>query len=780
MSPLGVFSAPENRPPTRKPPGKRRLAALAAALLAAGGLTTLTVVAAPATATTGSALAVAGRGATVPFAEQEAENATTTGTVIGPDRTAGTLAGEASGRKAVTLSGQGQYVEFTLTAAANSLDFRYSLPDNAQGTGITGTISVYVNGTHNRDLTLTSRYGWYYGGYPFSNDPGQGKAHHFYDEVRTLFATTYPAGTKIKLQVDAGDVTPATIDLADFEQVAPAAARPANSVSVTDYGATAGDTSDDAAAFDAAVAAAKSQGKQVWIPAGSFTLNHHITVDQVTIRGAGPWYSELHGARAGLFGKGEPASCSTPTYPGNAAVPGSSTGVGLYDFAIIGEVTARVDCDQANGIGGALGGGSVVQNLWIQHTKVGLWLDGPFDGLTVRGNRILDQTADGLNLHQGISNTLVTNNFLRNTGDDGLAMWAEHDADHHNTFSFNTVLLPILANNIAIYGGHDNTVSDNVVADNQDQGGGLHVANRFSAVPLSGTTTITRNTAIRTGVLDSNWQFGVGAVWFDGRDSAITGRIDVVDNDLVDNNYEGVQFIDGATGDVHFDGLRISGAGTFAWQLQSKPSGTVKNVVATNVGRAGVYNCLGPDALIGLADQGGNSGWTTTFCGSWPTPVYNGDNGGTTTPTTPPTTPPPSGNLALHKGTTASGSQGGFPPGNAVDGNTSSYWESTNNAFPQTLTVDLGGSTSVGRLVLKLPPSNDWGARTQTVTVQGSTDGSSFSTLKSAAGYRFDPASGNSATVTFAAATTRYLRLSFTGNTGWPAGQLAELEAYAS
>ncbi|MBE1502051.1 hypothetical protein H4696_009151 [Amycolatopsis lexingtonensis] len=748
MSPSSVFSAPKSA-------RAARFGALAAAVLAAAGLT---IAAAPAEST---ALA-AGRGATVPFVEQEAETAATTGSVIGPDRAAGTLAGEASGRKAVTLSGQGQYVEFTLTAPANSIDFRYSVPDS-----VTGTISLYVGGTHNRDLALTSKWAWYYGSYPFTNNPADGHAHHFYDETRALLGTSYPAGTKIKLQVDAGDV-PATIDLADFEQVGAATTRPSNSVSVTDYGATAGDTSDDAGAFDSAVAAAKSQGKEVWIPSGTFTLGHHITVDQVTIRGAGPWYSVLTGPRAGIFGKGEPESCGTPTYPGNPAVPGTSSAVKLYDFAIIGQVDARVDCDQSNAIGGALGGGSVVQNLWLQHTKVGLWLDGPFDGLTVSGNRILDQTADGLNLHQGISNVTVTNNFLRNTGDDGLAMWSEHAADHHNTFSFNTVLLPILANNIAIYGGHDNTVSDNVVADNQDQGGGLHIANRFSAVPLSGTTTVARNTAIRTGVLDSNWQFGVGALWFDGRDSAITGRVDVTDLDLQDNNYEAIQFIDGATTDVHFTNVRISGAGTFAWQLQSKPAGSVKNVVATGIGRAGVYNCLGPDAMSGLADQGGNSGWTTTFCGSWPSPVYGSDNGGTTT-TPPPTTTTPTGNLALRKSVSASGSQGGFPPANAVDGDANSYWESTNNAFPQSLTVDFGATVSVSRLVLKLPAS--WGARTQTISVDG---------VKAATTYTFDPASGNTATVSFPATSQRTLRLTFTGNTGWPAGQLSELEAYSS
>jgi hypothetical protein len=54
----------------------------------------------------------------------------------------------------------------------------------------------------------------------------------------------------------------------------------------------------------------------------------------------------------------------------------------------------------------------------------------------------------------------------------------------------------------------------------------------------------------------------------------------------------------------------------------------------------------------------------------------------------------------------------------------------------------------------------------------------SFSTLKASAGYTFDPASGNSVTVNLTTATTRFVRLTVTANTGWPAGQLAELEVY--
>jgi hypothetical protein len=748
-----------------------KIAAVLTAVLAAGGLGAVTAPAATA-ATPLSPLAVAGRGATVPFLEQEAENAATNGTVIGPSRTAGTLAGEASGRKAVTLQGQGRYVEFTLTAPANALNVRYSLPDNAAGTGIDSTIAVYVNGAKNRDLRLTSRYAWYYGSYPFTNRPGDGRAHHFYDETRALLGTNLPQGAKVRLQIDDGAAPATTVDLADFEQVAGPAGQPSNSLSVTSYGATPNDGVDDAAAFDQAIAAARGQGREVWLPAGVFTLNRHVTVDQITIRGAGMWHTELRGSRPGLFGKGEPPSCGHAGYPGNPGVPGVSANVRLHDFAIIGNVTERVDCDQSNAIGGALGGGSVVSGLWIQHTKVGLWLDGPFSGLTVSGNRILDQTADGLNLHRGISNTVVTNNFVRNSGDDGLAMWAESQANVNNTFSFNTVIAPILANSIAIYGGTDIKVTDNVVAETQDQGGGIHVGNRFSAVPLAGTTTLARNTTIRSGVLDSNWQFGVGALWFDGRDSPITGRIEVSDTDLVDSNYEAVQFINGNTTNIHFNGVRITGAGTFAFQYQSRATGTIRNVVATGIGRAGTYNCMGQDVLHGLADQGGNSGFGTTYCGSWPSPVYGGDNGGGGP------TDPPAGNLALHKPVSATGSQAGFPPGNAVDGNAGSYWESANNAFPQSLTVDLGSTQRVGRVVLKLP--GGWERRTQTIAVLGSTGGATYTTVSAAAGRTFDPASGNTATIAFPATDQRYLRLTFTANTGWPAGQVSELEVYAS
>ncbi|MFC5924343.1 discoidin domain-containing protein [Micromonospora vulcania] len=141
---------------------------------------------------------------------------------------------------------------------------------------------------------------------------------------------------------------------------------------------------------------------------------------------------------------------------------------------------------------------------------------------------------------------------------------------------------------------------------------------------------------------------------------------------------------------------------------------------------------------------------------------------------------PTNADLARGRPTTESGHTQSYGSGNVVDGDPNSYWESVNNAFPQWVQVDLGASSTVGRVVLKLPPSSAWGTRTQTLTVQGSANGTSLSTLVASAGRTFDPASGNQVSLTFPAAQARYVRITVTGNTGWPAGQLSTLEVYAS
>ena len=135
--------------------------------------------------------------------------------------------------------------------------------------------------------------------------------------------------------------------------------------------------------------------------------------------------------------------------------------------------------------------------------------------------------------------------------------------------------------------------------------------------------------------------------------------------------------------------------------------------------------------------------------------------------------------LALNASISASSYTQNYAPTNADDGNTSTYWEGTNGAWPTTLTVNLGASHALGSVVLDLPPSSSWGTRTQTLSVLGSANGSSYTTLVSSATYTWNPASGNTVTIPLPAGTSdQYVQLSFTANNVQNGAQLSELDVY--
>ena len=608
---------------------RRVLAVAGSTALVAGGVLAVAIqpasaapVTAAAPAAPAAAAATGGTGADLPYAEVLAQNSPTNGTVLAQSFTQGTLADEAVGRQAVTLTGTGEYVTFTTPVATNSIDFRYSIPDSSDGSVYSAPLSLYINGTKQSDFTLTNAYSWYYGSYPFVNTPGTGTPMHFYDEVHRLFTTTYPAGTTFKLQVDSEDTASSyTINLADFEDVAAPLAQPAGSVSVVSEGADPTGVTDSTTAFNAAITAA-GPGGTVWIPTGTYNIPGHIIVNDVTVEGAGMWYSTVTGTAPGFYGN---------------YAPNGSTNVHLSNFAIFGNVQIRDDSAQVNGIGGSLSN-STVSNIWIEHMKVGAWMDGPMTNLTFSGMRIRDTTADGINFHGGVTDSTVTDSNIRNTGDDGIATWADAGigADAYDTISNNTVQQQQLANGIAIYGGNNNTVTGNLVEDTGiNQGGGITVAQRFNSTPV-GLTTVSNNTMIRDGQLDPNWQFGVGALWFDGEQGAIAGPVNVTNALIEESPFEAVQWVEGTVNGVSLNDVTINGTGTFAMQQQTQGTATFTNVTATNVDQADcVYNCEGGGFAV--TDGGGNTPGLLTgpqFCGNWP-------------PAGPVTAPPPPGLTAL-------------------------------------------------------------------------------------------------------------------------------------
>ncbi|HEY0530716.1 MAG TPA: glycosyl hydrolase family 28-related protein [Actinoplanes sp.] len=601
---------------------------------------------------------VAGRGATVPFVEQEAEKAVTTGSVIGPDRSAYTLPAEASGRSAVKLL-PGQYVEFTLPKTANAITVRYSIPDAPTGGGSTAPLSVKAGNT-TRTMSLTSQYAWLYNLYPFTNDPNADVLHpdwwitecscvpnattppftvtkpfrpnHFYDEQRLLLGKTYAAGTKIRLTASSGAAS-TVIDLMDSELVgAPKIDLLAADVLL--FGADPTGRHDSADAFDRAIAFARKAKLKVYVPPGTYQVNRHIIVDNVTIEGAGNWYTIIKGHEVALSTPAPDGSVHTGVgFYGKDASAGGSHNVHLSGFAIEGDVRERIDTDQVNGIGGALSD-STIDGLYIHHTKVGIWLDGPMSNLKITNNQIADQIADGINFHTGVTKSLVQNNFVRNTGDDALAMWSEKVADANDTFDHNTVQTPVLANGIAIYGGTDNTVSNNLVADPIREGSALHAGSRFGAEAFTGHLWFTGNTTVRAGTYELNWNIGLGAIWLYALEKNMSADIEVVGDNFLDNTYNAIMEVADfpvkdlySITNVHYQDIKVDGTGTSVLSARVAGGATFSNVDARNVGAVGINNCgsfnfTPAGSEFTVTDLGGNDGGGTTgpWLASWELP----------------------------------------------------------------------------------------------------------------------------------------------------------------
>jgi Pectate lyase superfamily protein len=626
---------------------------------------------------------VAGRGADLGIVEQEAENADTNGTVLPFDTSAYTLSGEASGRQAVRLL-PGQYVAFTLTQAANAVTIRYALPDAPGGGGIDAPLHVGVDqngdGLGNRHLqtvTLTSKYSYLYNLYPFTNDPNAGLLHpdwwvtecqcvpgtafpawlttpyrpmHFYAEQRVLLDRTYKAGAVVRLTMPADSNAAWTvIDLADFQNVAPPAERPGKSVSVADYGADPTGKSDSADAFDQAIRAAQAKGRTVWIPAGTFQVDRHIVVDHVTVQGAGSWYSIVRGHEVALGAPAPDGSIHTGVgFYGMPAADGGSHDVHLSNFAIEGDVRERIDTDQVNGIGGALSD-STIDGIYIHHTKVGIWLDGPLNNLTIANTVIADQIADGINFHNGVTNSKVVNSLIRNTADDALAMWSSPTEDSGNVFDHNTIQSPVLANGIAIYGGRDNTASNNLVADPVREGSGLHAGQRFGATPFAGYLRFTNNTTVRAGSFELNWRIGLGAIWLYALEGSINADVEVSGDDFLQNTYNAILIVTDfpvkdqySITNAHFSNIHVDGTGTSVLSARSAGNATFQNVQARNVGAVGINNCgsfnfTPAGSEFTVTDLGGNTGGGTTgpWMASWELPNT------ITCDDRPPVVPPP-------------------------------------------------------------------------------------------------------------------------------------------
>ena len=448
-------------------------------------------------------------GADLPWTTYEAAAMKSTGLLLGPKYDPNSVETESSAQKCVKLGAAGEFVEFTAAANANALVIRYSLPDSKEGGGTSTSLDLYINGERVRVLALTSKYSWLYGKYPFSNQPSDGKPRNFYDELR-IKGLNIARNDVIRIQLNTGDASYCIVDLVDLEDIPVSLAAPKNALSILDFGADQYGEKDATDALRRCVTEAQKQSRPVWVPAGDYKLTGEILVpSSVTIQGAGIWQT--------IF-VGDPILYSQPARRVRFKLAGSH--IHLADFSIIGRLNYRNDSEPNDGIVGAGCADSSISNVWLEHTKVGIWIYNG-ENLLIEGCRLRNLVADGINLCVGTSGTVIQNCAARGTGDDCFAIWpaasdqgfiGKGPRSGNNVIRRCTGQLTFLANGAAVYGGASNRVEDCRFTD-IGTGCGVLISTTFPTTDeilkidnnFSGTTLVTNCELLRCGGYDHSW-----------------------------------------------------------------------------------------------------------------------------------------------------------------------------------------------------------------------------------------------------------------------------------
>ncbi|MEV7225486.1 discoidin domain-containing protein [Polymorphospora sp. NPDC051019] len=477
-----------------------------------------------------------GRGANLPYDMYEAEDGTVGGgaQIVGPNRTIGDIAGEASGRRAVTLNSTGSYVQWTTRAATNTLVARVSIPDAPGGGGIDSTLNIYVNGTFHKALNVTSKYSWLYGNEAApGNSPGAGGPRHIYDEANVMLNSTIPAGSTIRLQKDPANSTTYAVDFVNTELVSPRAnPNPAR------YAVPTGFTHSDVQnALDRVRMDTTGNLEGVYLPAGTYETAQKFQIygKPVKVVGAGIWYTRFQ----------------TPTSQENTdagfGVQSSASGSSFSHLAFFGNYVSRID-----GPGKVWGelkdvDNMTIDNVWVEHTVCAYW-GVSVSGLTIKDSRFRNTFADAVNLTNGSTNNTITNSEGRGNGDDAFALFSAVDqggggANNGNVFENLNATLTWRAAGVAVYGGYNNTFRNLYIADMLTYSGLTISSLDFGYAFVGfgpGLTHFQNISLIRAG--GHFWgQQTFGAIWMFSASKEFRG-IRVSDVDIVDPTYSGIMF----------------------------------------------------------------------------------------------------------------------------------------------------------------------------------------------------------------------------------------------
>lgn len=501
-------------------------------------------------------------GATTPFISYEAEDGTLAGgasivsLTSAPTTPFSSPELEASGHAFVQLIANGQSVTWTNNTGQNitAVNLRCCIPDAPAGGGIESTIDMYVNGAFRQAFSVNSMQNYCYEGTNYNGqadkNPADGDPRGFWNDTHA-FITNEPVapGDTITFQKDPANTAAFyDIDVIDLENPPPPAAQPANSLSIVSYGAVPDDNSiDNTTAINNCFIAAQSQGKIAWIPPGTFyfsAIHGGLHASGITIQGAGPWYSTLY-------------RVTPPNNSQGVANIITTTSCTLRDASLDCNGSSRAG-NNNNGAVNFSGNDWLVDNVWIQHVTSAFWCAGV--GGRAQNCRVLSLWSDGGNFNNvqsanGIGmNLTYSNNFVRGTGDDAMAINSVNYNIYGSTITYYTMMSNITYINntaidawggkgIGIYGGVNDIVTNNLFRDTARYVGlGVGKFGVNGSALLS--ATVTGNTVLRCGGNGYSQQqpammIGNGG---DGQSVGTVANAYCASNTIVDSLYSGVGF----------------------------------------------------------------------------------------------------------------------------------------------------------------------------------------------------------------------------------------------
>ncbi|CAM4217801.1 hypothetical protein FHS16_000412 [Paenibacillus endophyticus] len=286
-----------------------------------------------------------------------------------------------------------------------------------------------------------------------------------WDAWQTVSAImTLPAGSQsLQLVTAEGGFN---LDAMAFKLAEPAdttVPAPANALSIAECGATADDNTDDTAAIQACIDSARSEGRIVYVPEGTFLYSACLVLDGADLTGSG------HGSVLKSINALE--QCLRLTGDGSDVSHVQLTTITTTD-RLSTDVSARVFVDP-NALNFS------VKNTVIDGaTSAGIISFGSHG--IISGNTVRNTLADGIHITGLSDDILIENNVSRDTGDDQIAVvsyekfgsWVRNVTIRHNDVAGGH------ARGITVSGGENIAVENNKIS--LTGGAGVFIASEGS------------------------------------------------------------------------------------------------------------------------------------------------------------------------------------------------------------------------------------------------------------------------------------------------------------